>query len=235
MVQPTWSPPDLTVPETGYRHTLDTWLLAAFAAQRETTSWCDLGTGNGAIAFALSHAFPASKGTAIERQPELWTCAATNLAGSRVTLIRGDLRTYPWADTCFDLIVCNPPYFEPGKGLLSPGESRAAARHALHGDLEEFARVLRYSLTEQGRICYIYRADRAEEAERVLAADGWHINRRQLIRSFANEDPVLTCTEITRTEPSSVVESGLILYTSHRAWTAEAVAHLTAHISARHE
>ncbi len=90
-----WSPPELRQPAEGYRFTTDSWLLAAFAAGFKPTDWCDLGTGCGVIAYALSDYLPKTRGVAIERQADLADFARLNLSGRDVLVIQGDLRFFP--------------------------------------------------------------------------------------------------------------------------------------------
>jgi len=220
-----WAPPDLSQPEHGYHHTLDSWLLAAFAIALRPRHWCDLGTGSGAIAYALAHSLPNSRGVAIERQDLLSQHAHRNLCETGVILIRGDLRVFPWREACFDLLVCNPPYFAKDRGRLNREEERAAARHTLHGDIIAFARTTRFTLTDQGSFCFVYPTDRLDPVLERMTELGLYLHERLDIRSFAAKPAILTCVAL-RKEDGKSTESELVLYEAHRVWTEKAIEYL---------
>jgi len=84
----------------------------------------DLGTGGGAIALALAHAFPEARVTAVDASGEALSLAAENAASSglsdRVTFLQSDWFEGLPPDASFDVVVSNPPY-------LSMAETEAAA------------------------------------------------------------------------------------------------------------
>ena len=62
-----WSPPVLAQPDTGYRTSIDAWLIAGFAALTHPRFFVDLGSGCGVVAWALCQLVPAARGLAVER------------------------------------------------------------------------------------------------------------------------------------------------------------------------
>ncbi|MDR3143315.1 MAG: peptide chain release factor N(5)-glutamine methyltransferase [Puniceicoccales bacterium] len=101
----------------------------------------DLGTGSGAIGLALAKAFPSSRVTAVDIDPEALLLAKENAESNRVSnihFVRSD-----WFEKIrgrFDLIVANPPYltaeelesaepevrdYEPRRALGAAEEGRA--------------------------------------------------------------------------------------------------------------
>lgn len=74
----------------------------------------DLGTGSGAIAFALATEVPTSRVYAIEVSPEafVWTQLNRDLTGAtNATLVLGDLaEAFPELDGTVDVVISNPPY-----------------------------------------------------------------------------------------------------------------------------
>jgi release factor glutamine methyltransferase len=74
----------------------------------------DLGTGSGAIAFAMATEVPHSAVYAIEVSPDAfpWTTQNRELTGaSNATLVLGDLaNAFPELDGTVDVVISNPPY-----------------------------------------------------------------------------------------------------------------------------
>jgi tRNA1(Val) A37 N6-methylase TrmN6 len=50
----------------------------------------------------------------------------------------------------FDLVLCNPPYFYPGKGLLSPNESKNRCRFFIDSNLKELVLCIARHLDTNG-------------------------------------------------------------------------------------
>lgn len=50
----------------------------------------------------------------------------------------------------YELIICNPPYFHPGQGKLSPSQFKNRCRFFLDADLSALLEWIGYSLTNNG-------------------------------------------------------------------------------------
>ena len=88
-------------------------------------------------------------------------------------LIEGDIRTLGGPSR--PLVVCNPPYWSPGDGPVSPDPLRAAARHELNGTLAELiAGMARVG----GRLALVLPQRREGEAIAALAREGRPLRRR---------------------------------------------------------
>lgn len=218
-----WKPPTLAQPSDGYRHSADAFLLAGFAARYAPDFFCDLGTGSGVVAFALSHATGAA-GVAVEREAPMYPYAQHNLKGLPLTVVRADLRFFPWAADCFDLVVCNPPYFSLGHGKISRNEGVARARHAFFGDVVAFGRALRRSLKPFGLFCFIFPFHSLPTVLDPMVSAGWHVRETMEVRSFADRTPRLICVALQREQPEQAEHGSLVMYHAHRMYTEEAVA-----------
>lgn len=88
-------------------------LRAVDACDRRSMA-VDLGTGSGAIAFALAAEVPLATVVGVEKQPQAYAWARRNadrLALPNVHVVRADLdEALPQASGCVDVVVSNPPY-----------------------------------------------------------------------------------------------------------------------------
>jgi release factor glutamine methyltransferase len=95
----------------------------------------DLCTGSGALALALSTAWPGARVIAVDDSEDALTYARRNLAGTDVELVRADVTErvlLPELDGTVDLIVANPPYIPDGSNL-EPEVAQYDPAHALFG------------------------------------------------------------------------------------------------------
>lgn len=142
-------------PRRGYRYGVEVYLLADFALRTPGSSATgpprivELGAGSGVISLLL--AATGARVTAIERQPAWIEVARRGIAdsGLPVELVEADART--WTGTA-DLVVTNPPWFDPAHGPVSPDPWRAASRTALHGTPEE---LITAGLRIAPRVCVV--------------------------------------------------------------------------------
>jgi tRNA1Val (adenine37-N6)-methyltransferase len=138
----------LTIYQTrgGYRFNQDALLLATDLPGGLSPSPLiyDLGAAMGPVALSVASRMPAARIVAVERQESLLALLRDNIAanalGQRVEVRAVDIR-----EACAllpaheaELVLCNPPYFVPGTHRMSEHGERAAARHELHGGLEDF-------------------------------------------------------------------------------------------------
>ena len=135
----------------------------------------DLCTGSACLAILAARHFPNAQIDAVDMSKDALEVAARNVAEhnleNRVTLHRGDLFA-PLRDTCYDLIISNPPYVDAEGMAALPVECRAEPKLAFDGGedgLDVVRRILNEAsehLTPQGGLlCEIGRGrDRLETA-----------------------------------------------------------------------
>ena len=188
----------------GFRHSMDALLLAHFAASRPTDRILDLGCGNGAIALLLAHRDLRLRVVGLEIQPTLASRArrgaALNGLGDRVEIVEGDLRRIKamLPPAGFNLIICNPPYREVGRGRLSPDPETRQAKHELSATLPEVIAAIRYALAPKGRACLIYHASRLADLLTHLRAARLEPKSLCPVHSFPGADAELVLVEARR-------------------------------------
>lgn len=67
-----------------------------------------------------------------------------------------ELHQQNWEGT-FDLIISNPPYFQPEHGMLSPSEFKNRCRFYLDSSFQNYIRALENSLAHKGQAYFLLR------------------------------------------------------------------------------
>jgi len=170
------APLSIRQPEKGYRFSIDSVLLAGFAAPFCRGSVLDLGTGCGVLLLLLSRlSGEMSFGVGVELQEELFECARDNFLSNGVPdsdlqslqAFRGDFREElpDIVPGSFNLVVSNPPYGRMGEGRRNPDSGRETARHEVSSSLEELFSVAGRFMAPGGRFALILPVERIRDIE----------------------------------------------------------------------
>jgi len=158
-------------PERGYRYSVDSVLLAGFAAQHAGETVLDLGTGCGVLLLLLARLCPGMRlGVGVEIQEELVRFARLNAAQNdlehRLRIVHGDFREGLPGEPCgggFDLVISNPPFGRAGSGRESQDPGRRLARHEGACTLGEVFGAAARHLAARGRLALVAPAWRLPE------------------------------------------------------------------------
>src|SRR4030066_1087938 len=149
-------------PEKGYRFSIDSVLLADFAARDRGGSALDLGTGSGVVLLLLAaRCRRLRQGVGVEIQPALWEFACRNIEengfGGRLSAVLGDFREdLPGlAPRSFDLVVSNPPYRKIGEGRRNPDPRKEIARHEVACTMADVYAAAGRCLSPRGRFAIV--------------------------------------------------------------------------------
>ena len=114
------------------------------------------------------------------------------------------------AETGYDLIFSNPPYFEDS--LTAPDERKSAARHTSDGlsyrDIFDFATT---RLTENGRVALVLPADQEQAVCRYARMSGLHLSRILRIRTVPRKAPSRMIVEFSRHRTSQPEDTMLTI------------------------
>jgi len=150
---------------------VDAVILADFVAKNKkepVQNIIDLGTGTGVIPLILSYKTDAKSIIGVELQTPSWERAVRNSKMNdltdRVSFLNEDVKDYEiWAESLkgqADVVVCNPPYFKRGGGLLNDASAKTVARHETTADLKDFLRCAKYLLRNKGDLFMVHRPSR---------------------------------------------------------------------------
>jgi tRNA1Val (adenine37-N6)-methyltransferase len=193
-------------PEKGYRFSIDSVLLAGFAAPHCRGRVLDLGTGCGVLLLLLSRLAPGMRsGTGVEIQPGLWAFAERNFRESGpeglLRAVRGDFRCggIGIPEGAFDLVVANPPYGQPGRGRRNPHPEKEAARHGIHCSLPELLSAAARAMAPAGKFALILPRDRFPELKGGLPRESMAVEETRQVHAREGAPPsrilILLCRD----------------------------------------
>lgn len=209
---------------------IDAVLLAHFAADscHSKTRLLDLCTGNGIIPLLLSGHTKTKWIDALELQSQMVELAKRNMIlndlDKTIHIYEGDLR-YPgkhFHSSNYDVITCNPPYMPCNRGIKSPREPIAIARHEITCTIEDVAHFAKVYLKDRGKLFLVHRADRLVDIAFTLRSKGIEIKRLRLVSPFQNKPANLVLIEaMKKGQPALIAEPPLIIYNDDGTYTDE--------------
>ena len=210
----------------GYRFSVDAPLLADFIRTRAEDEALDLGTGSGVISLLLS-VKPFRRIVALEIQEGLADLARRNVElnglAERIEVVQADLRAYE-PGRRFDLVFSNPPYIRKAAGFLSRSEEKSAAKHELHGDIDDVMAKTAAWLEPDGRACFIYPEKRRVDFARAADRRGFRILRFRQVLPRAGAPANLFLAELGFATVEPEVMPKLVLFGADGKYTEEAEA-----------
>ena len=172
----------------------DSLLLAAFATLRKGDKVWDLGCGAGALLLLLAGREADLTLAGVELSPEDSALARENLEENGLTgsILTGDVREVALPAGAASLVVCNPPYFQAGRG-----GSGGPARMGSEGP-EPWCAAAGRLLKNGGRLALVYRPERLAELFAAMTAHGVEPKRLQLVQHGPDTSPSAVLVEGVR-------------------------------------
>lgn len=203
-MQRSWDAPQFTCDYSqpdSYRFSLDSILLAKAVVRDwqkgpEKPKILDLCAGCGVIGLELSHLHPVFRHLDfVEVQSSYFSHFQENLGRSphlQVSEINWYNQNYadlvaPHWSALYDLVVCNPPYFEIQQGRLPPDELKARSRFFIDSDFTTLWTAILNVLKPQGEAYVLVREQKDHGG-----------NRNDLIESLIEKKAKVLSTEDLR-------------------------------------
>ena len=206
----------LEQPAKGYRFSMDSVLLAAFAEAAQGPV-ADLGAGCGVLCVLLAARGLGGPFYAVEIDPLATACCGRNLARAQVAgrVIRADL-AQPHDELrpgSFSLVISNPPFGRPGEGRIPPDPARARARHRLALDEDGLWRQAARLLRPGGRLALCWPPSRLPRALAALSEHRLAPRRLRLVHGRAALPAKIALIEAVKDGGEELrVEPPLIIY-----------------------
>lgn len=166
---------------------VDAVLLADLSEASEKDAVLDLCCGNGAVALMIEAKYHPKKICGLEFQEEAVKLAeksaAFNGLSDKISFICGDALEIEkhFRRSSFDLVACNPPYFEGGRGVDCSRGAKQLARHESTAGLEDFLRAAAYVLKKGGRLCMIHRPERLADLMELARRSGLEPKKLRMV------------------------------------------------------
>lgn len=186
-----------------YRFSLDSTQLAEFVASQlvsrndlSSLRILDLCAGCGVIGFELSWHLQAIQHIDFVEVQDIYTnCFFEN----RSTVNRpecqfnwyllnyDELHQTHW-EAKYDLIISNPPYFQPGHGVLSPSQFKNRCRFYIDSSFENYIKAIANALADNGEAYFLLRPldhhgfDLLLTIQEMLNSSKFHVQKISNIR-----------------------------------------------------
>lgn len=216
----------------GYRFSVDSVLLADYAAGCRAGSVLDLGTGCAIIPLILAYRNSNARIIGVEIQRELAEVARDNVIrnrlSDRIAILHRDFRNLKRSDSNLcgaapvDLVVSNPPYRRVRSGRMNPDSQKAVARHEITADLKNVVEVARRILEISGRLVVIHLAERTTDLLVEMRTAGVEPKFLRMIHSRADEPAKRILVEGKKGgRPGLTVAPPLVIYQPDGVYTEE--------------
>ena len=187
-----------------FRFGTDSVLLAHFAAPRKGDRVADLGTGSGVLCLLMSARQPQAVFDGVEVQADMADMArrsvAMNHLEARIRIHHMDMRraAAELGYGGYTLVVCNPPYSQPGRAIASAQAAVSLARHQGELALEEIALSGAQLLKNGGRMALVYPAAGLLDLMWALRAARLEPKRIQLVQDRPGAQPKLALLDAVK-------------------------------------
>ena len=188
----------------GFCYGIDAVILADFSACSNTETVLDLCSGNGAVSIIIEAKYSPKRIVGLEIQEKAADLArrsaALNDLSDKMSFICGDaakISDYFPAEA-FDLVVCNPPYFEKSSGVACAENEMHIARHETSAGISDFIKAGKYALKKAGRMCLIHRPSRLADIMYEARKAGMEPKTMRFVAPYPGEAPNLVLLQLVK-------------------------------------
>ncbi len=202
----------------------DTMVLSAFTAPKKGALGLDLCAGQGFLGILTGLRRPDVHLEALELHPEACAIAAENAARAALSIPVhcADLREpLPPLHDRFDFVLCNPPYFEQGRGKVAEGP-RGEARSDAGAAIDQVCAAAFRALKTGGRLYLCFPAARLQDLLAALTANRFAAKRLRFVHPRPGKEANLALVDaVKQGGPGLAVLPPLYLKDAAGAPTAE--------------
>jgi tRNA1Val (adenine37-N6)-methyltransferase len=194
-------------------------LLGAWTDVSGCQTILDVGTGTGLLALMMAQRQPMATIHAVEISEEAAHQANENFKASpwkeRIHLFPVSLQDFSrQCPTKYDLIICNPPFFE--NSLKAPDQHRRLARHADELPFELLIREAYALILQDGRFAVILPVNEAIQFQELAQNNGLFLNRTLHVYPKPDCLPKRVLMEFRKIMPTETITENLIIESTGR-------------------
>ncbi len=159
----------------------DTEALGEFIEVYKNDSVLDMGTNTGALLLYAS-IFKPKKLTGLDINEKALKLAKQNLDYNNITnyeLICDNIVTFRHEP--YDVIICNPPYFETNEDNKAINEFKNLAKHESILNLKSLVKSISANLKDNGTLYFLFLTSRLEEVVLELAKNNLTIKEMKFV------------------------------------------------------
>lgn len=212
-----------------FSFSLDSVLLSNFVNINFTDKKIiDFCTGNAPVPMLLSYK-TKNEIIGVELQKEIYDLAiksvCENKLEDKIKIINEDVNNLNklYGADSFDIITCNPPYFNTKKEeLLNNNDIKTIARHEIKLNLENILKQAKYLLKSGKKIVMVHRPERLIEIIDMMKKYGFEPKRIKLCYPKVGMDANILLIEGVKNGKSGLkIESPLIIHNEDGSYTNE--------------
>lgn len=194
----------------------DSLLLGALLQANSPKKVLDIGTGTGLLALMMAQRFEEAQIMAIEKEAGAAKEALQNVETSkwsnRILVINESLQTWiHHHKQQFDLIVCNPPYYDVEHHYEMVQNARATARQTHDLTFEELINGIKQLLSSAGICWLIIPFSQLSLFDQICIKNELYIAQQMTIFSKPSKKANRVIIGITQSE-SKIKQSEFIIY-----------------------
>lgn len=186
----------------------------------QTKRILDIGTGTGLLTLMLAQRTETALIDAVEYDAIATEQAKENVSHSpwaeRIAVCCNDIRDFESPEK-YDLIICNPPFFD--NALLGPQQEKNRARHTIALSKEELAAAIVKHLTPEGHVSILLPVPEFKYWLNVAEVYGLFPQELLLIRHRQGSEPKRIVAIMSRDNRGTVREHQLTIMQEDSTYT----------------
>jgi tRNA1Val (adenine37-N6)-methyltransferase len=197
----------------------DSCLFAALVSVENKERVLDIGCGTGLLSLMLAQKNKNLRITAIEINADAVLDASENIQDSpfrdRISLVHQSVQDFSKkSEEKFDLIVCNPPFYQ--NNLKSDKSSKNIAHHADELTFYDLAYCLKQLLTPDGSAWLLLPPFEMNSFLKLSSENGFFPKRKYLVKHSENKPVFREIVELQRIKTEQVEISPINIYENHQ-------------------
>jgi tRNA1(Val) A37 N6-methylase TrmN6 len=209
----------------GFRFSVDAPILADFLPSLPDEEAMEIGTGCGVISLLALYKNKFAKIVGVEIQESLFRLAQLNAEKNgfspRFQVIHADFMNNYLEFTGIKIIFANPPFFETGKGRLSPNQEIRDAKMETRLTLTDLLIKSRAILHENGSLYLILPYHRYNDLIGFSKKAGFSLRRIREVFSFKDGKPERFLVQLSTNDAPPETLKPLIIFKEKGIYTEE--------------